>query len=623
VNRLHLPRADQVVLTALAAVASFFTLLSWQGLAESSSVYLVPLFWVCVVTGVLGLALRTFGAPLVAVPLVQALAAFLILNARWASEQSIGGVVPTRESVAELVAVITDGAHQAALWPAPVPPVADEFGALMLAIGIVVVLLVDLLACTLRRVPAAGLPLLAAFTVPVSIVGGVSWVTFAIAALSFTLLLTADQAARLGRWGHTLAPSSREDRAVVDNQPHQVRLGTLWPSATRFAVAGVAIAVFLPALLPQGLDVFGADGPGDGTGEGNSVTLRNPIVSIQRRLNQGVDVPLVTVKTDDPDPGYLRLTVLDDFDGTSWRPSERDIPASQRADGPMPAPPGLAASTPRDEYTSQISVSPTFDSIWLPLPYPTTQVRVAGDWRYGLSTLDLLSTDKGVTTAGLDYAATGDVVHPTAAQMVASPVAPSSIYRNNIDIPSSIPPWILNLAKSVTARGRASSRRRSSCSGTSARTAASPTTPPPARAPASTSSSSSWVSTRAAAAATASSSRRPWRSWPARWASPPGSRWASWSRTGSPTAATSTARTTCTRGPSCTSREPAGPSSSRRRRTRPRPSPPTRRVVCPRPGDEPSIDPSASGSLDDVRPSASLGATPRHPSSRAPPSPTP
>ena len=316
------------------------------------------------------------------------------------------------------------------------------------------VLLVDLLACTLRRVPAAGLPLLAAFTVPVSIVGGVSWVTFAIAALSFTLLLTADQAARLGRWGHTLAPTSREDRAVVDNQPHQVRLGTLWPSATRFAVAGVAIAVITPALLPQGLDVFGSDGPGDGTGEGDSVTLRNPIVSIQRRLNQGVDVPLVTVKTDDPDPGYLRLTVLDDFDGTSWRPSERDIPASQRADGPMPAPPGLDSSTPRNEYTNQISVSPTFDSIWLPLPYPATEVRVAGDWRYGLSTLDLLSTDKGVTTAGLDYAATGDVVRPTAAQMVASPVAPSSIYRNNIDIPSSIPPWILNLAKSVTARGQ-------------------------------------------------------------------------------------------------------------------------------------------------------------------------
>ncbi len=453
-SRLHLPRLDQVVLAALAAAASFFTLVSWQGLAANSSEYLVPLFFVCLVTLAIGLVLRTLGAPLVAVPLAQALVSFLFLNLTWASAESIGGVVPTRDSVAELVKVVTDGSHQAALWPAPVPPVADDFGGLMMAIGIVVVLLVDLLACTLRRVPAAGLPLLAAFTVPVSIVGGVSWVTFAIAALSFTLLLTADQAARLGRWGHTLAPSSHEDKAVVDNQPHQVRLGTLWPSATRFAVAGVAIAVLTPALLPQGLDIFGADGPGEGDGQGDSVTLRNPIVSIQRRLNQGVDVPLVTVETDDPHPSYLRLSVLDEFDGTSWRPSERDIPQSQRAGGQMPAPPGLSPSTPRDEYTSEISVSPTFDSIWLPLPYPATDIRVSGDWRYDINTLDLLSTDKGVTTAGLDYAATGEVVRPTAAQMVAAGVAPSSIYRANVELPSTVPPWIVNLAKSVTARGQ-------------------------------------------------------------------------------------------------------------------------------------------------------------------------
>ena len=453
-NRLHLPRVDQVVLTALAAAASFFTLLSWKGLADDSSSYLVPLFFLCVLTGAVGLALRTLGTTTVVVPLVQTLVAFLLLNHRWATEESLGGWVPTRDSVAQLASAISEGARQAALWPAPVPTAGDSFPALMLGIGIVVVLLVDLLACTLRRVPVAGLPLLAAFTVPVSIVGGVSWVTFAVAALCFSLLLTADQAARLGRWGHTLAPTSRQGGGVVDNQPHQVRLGTLWPSATRFAVAGVALAVITPALLPQGLDLFGnGDGTGDGSQDGDSVTLRNPMVSVQRRLNQGVDVPLVTVKTDDPHPSYLRLTVLDDFDGTAWRPRQRDIPPSQKAGGQMPAAPGLSASTPRDTYTSELEVDSAFESTWLPTPYPATQVRVSGDWRYDLDTLDLLNVDKK-TTAGLEYAAVGQVVHPDPAAMVVAPVAPRSVYADNTDLPSTVPPWIINLAKSVTAQGR-------------------------------------------------------------------------------------------------------------------------------------------------------------------------
>jgi transglutaminase-like putative cysteine protease len=453
VNRLHLPRVDQVVLTALAAAASFFTLVSWKGLADDSSAYLVPLFFTCVLTGALGLALRTLGAALVVVPVTQAIVAFLLLNHLWAAEESLGGFLPTSGSVSELVSVISEGGRQAALWPAPVPTAGDSFPALMLAIGMVVVLLVDLLACTLRRVPVAGLPLLAAFTVPVSIVGGVSWVTFAVAALCFTLLLTADQAARLGRWGHTLAPTSRQDSSVVDNQPHQVRLGTLWPSATRYAVAGVALAVVTPALLPSGLDLFGGNGNGDGAQDGDSVTLRNPMVSVQRRLNQGEDVPLVTVKTDDPHPSYLRLTVLDDFDGTAWRPSQRDIPPSQKASGQMPAAPGLSTSTPRDTYTSEIKVDKAFESTWLPVPYPATQVRVSGDWRYDLDTLDLLNVDKK-TTAGLEYAAVGQVVHPDPAAMVGAPVAPRSIYAANTALPSTVPPWIVNLAKSVTSQGR-------------------------------------------------------------------------------------------------------------------------------------------------------------------------
>ena len=41
--------------------------------------------------------------------------------------------------------------------------------------------------------------------------------------------------------------------------------------------------------------------------------------------------------TTDPDPSYLRIIVLDSFDGAAWRPSGREIPVKQRADGTVTA----------------------------------------------------------------------------------------------------------------------------------------------------------------------------------------------------------------------------------------------------------------------------------------------
>jgi len=451
VNRLHLPRVDQIVLVSLAAASTFFTLLSWDRLAEHSSEFLVPIFWICLVTGAVGLVLRSVGSPLALVPFGQALLALVFLNHLWAAPESLGGWIPTPASLSESILVLSDGARQAAQWPAPVPATANDFPDLMLGIGTVVVLLVDLLACTMRRVPAAGLPLLAAFTVPVSLLGGVSWLTFALAALCFTLLLTADQATRLARWGHTLTPTSQGD--VVDNQPHQVRLGTLWPTATRFAVAGVLIAVFTPVLLPQGLNLFDGEGPGDGSGGNDNVALSNPMVNIQRTLDRGADIDLITVETDDPSPGYLRAAVLDLFDGTTWRPSMRDIPASQRAANGLPQPPGLSPTTPRTTYTSQFEVR-DFRSRWLPIPYPTTTVQAPGDWRYDVDTLDLYSMDEDFTTDGLTYSLTSETVRPEASSMVAAPVAPRSVFAPNTELPSTMPPWVTDLAQSVTERGR-------------------------------------------------------------------------------------------------------------------------------------------------------------------------
>jgi hypothetical protein len=63
------------------------------------------------------------------------------------------------------------------------------------------------------------------------------------------------------------------------------------------------------------------------------------------------------VSTTDPDPGYLRFTSLDEFDGSSWRPSVRDIPPSQRVTSGLSASTGpvLRVRTQRVSYNISIS----------------------------------------------------------------------------------------------------------------------------------------------------------------------------------------------------------------------------------------------------------------------------
>ena len=77
------------------------------------------------------------------------------------------------------------GADAAQSFAAPVPESIPQIYALLIIAGAGTAVLVDFLACGLRRVPLAGLPLLAVYTAPVSILDdGVSWWGFALGAIS-------------------------------------------------------------------------------------------------------------------------------------------------------------------------------------------------------------------------------------------------------------------------------------------------------------------------------------------------------------------------------------------------------------------------------------------------------
>ena len=443
---------DTAVISLVAALTTWVTLLAWAPFSERSSTYLVPLLGLCLLVALSGTLLRTTRLPAVLVLLVQLVVVGLVLHHSWAgAEGALGGWLPTPASLREVGATLAASVDAAQSYPAPVPKSVTAFAPLMVAAGVGTALLVDLIACGLRRAPVAGLPLLAVYTAPVSILdGGVSWLKFAAAGLSFLFLLTCQEESRLARWGQQVGDSGR----VFDTQKTQVSSRAVWSSARKIGFTATGLAVVVPIVVPtMTLGLFEGTGPGSGSG-GDAVSLRNPIVDMRRNLTQGPDLDLVRVTTEDPDPSYLRVTVLDSFDGQTWKPSTRRIPVEQRAAGLIPRPPGLDSAVPRNTYPWTVETRDELRFTWLPAPYPVSSLSAPGDWRYDRETLDFISAADGQLAGGLRYELERIDLELSADDLAAVPPAPAEVFGPNTELPESVPQSVRQLADTVTRGAR-------------------------------------------------------------------------------------------------------------------------------------------------------------------------
>ena len=451
-TRLGLRVPDTALVSLVAGLATWVTLLAWSPFSERPSTFLVPLLGVCLLVAVSGALLRSLRLNALVVLLVQAVVVGLVLHHAWASGRgAVGDWLPTPSSLREVGDVMAAAVDASQSYPAPVPKNVTTFAPLLVLAGAGTALLVDFIACGLRRAPVAGLPLLAVYTAPVSILdGGVSWLKFALAGLCFLFLLTCQEESRLAHWGQQLTGSGR----VFDTQQTRVSSRAVWTSARKIGLTATGLAVVVPVLVPtMSLGLF--DGAGSGGGnDGNSVSLENPIVDMRRDLTQGPDVDVVRVTTDDPEPTYLRTTVLDQFDGETWKQAGRNIPVEQRAEGLVPRPPGLDPRVPRTTYPWTVQVFDTLRSKWLPAPYPVSSLTVSGDWRYDRDTLDFFSFADGQGSAGLRYELDRIELDPTASQLAFAPPAPAEIFGPNVEVPDSVPDSVGELAATVTRGAR-------------------------------------------------------------------------------------------------------------------------------------------------------------------------
>ncbi|WP_109506037.1 transglutaminaseTgpA domain-containing protein [Nocardioides speluncae] len=436
-----------VSLGVAAALTTWVTLFSWRGFLEQPGRFLAPALFGGLLIAATGAVGRWLRLPRMVVPLPQLLVGLLYLNYHVAGEAS-WWMIPNFSSLELCAERIGRSFDTATTYAAPVPTTVPSIVPLLLLGALLFTVLVDTIACTLGRVPLAGLPLLAIYSLPISVLqesvpGGV----FVLSAAGFLTLVFMHESDRVSHWGRPLG--QREHASAASGMlGYQRRSGATQRTAVVVGASATALAIVVPLLIPTfNLSVFKGRGPGSGGGD--NVKIVNPMTDMVRDLKRGPDRLVLTVSTDDPNFDRLRMGSLTSFDGTTWRVGTHDLDDDQRADGDIPDLLGVAPEVPRNEYDYELRATEDLDSTWLPLPLHVTEVDAPGDWYYDPDTLDFMSDDRDETTAGMEWRATGVSLKHDKDSLLNAPPPDARLADEYTKLPNNIPESVEDLARTV------------------------------------------------------------------------------------------------------------------------------------------------------------------------------
>lgn len=417
-------------------------------LVDPATWFVQAAFMVAVLAGVGALGRRVPLARMLTVAL-QAAAGLLMLTVVFASEQALFRLLPGPEVFLRFGELLNEGGEEVARYSVPAP--STDGIRLMLIGGVLVIgLAVDALAVTFRSAAPAGLPLLALYSVAAGLSGGdASWLWFLLAAGGYLVLLLAEGRDRLSQWGRVFggaprAPGTAAAMGAGGTATAPIRSGR------RIGVMALGIALVVPAALPSlNGGLLNSTGAGSGSGlGGGTISAVNPLVSLQDNLNQPEDREALRYRTNAESTQnlYLRIMALDDFDGTSWRFSQRSV---EDVPDRLPSPPGLRGDVATNEIKTSISAANWYRQNYLPMPYPASEVDIEGRWRFEPSGRTLVG-DRGETTRGAQYQVSSLLVEPTREQLAAAPKAPASLVREYTKVPDNLPEEVAATAREVT-----------------------------------------------------------------------------------------------------------------------------------------------------------------------------
>ncbi|MFJ3230279.1 transglutaminaseTgpA domain-containing protein [Streptomyces sp. NPDC086787] len=433
----------------LAVCAAAATLLASCALLPlvDKSIWLVQAaFLVAVQTGV-GAATRRVPLARPLTIAAQALVTLMLLTLFFAREYAVLGLVPGPDAVQHLGDLLRQGSQDVNTYAIPAP-LSDGIRLMLIGGVLLIGLLVDALAVTFRSAAPAGLPLLAMYSVAAGLSdGGTDWLWFLAAAGGYLMLLRAEGRDRLSQWGRVFAGAPRGPGEKAADAVAPVRTGR------RIGAVALGAALVVPLVLPSmhgGLldSTAGGVGSGNGNGNGGTISAVNPLVSLHDSLNVEQDRQVLSLRTstDDISDLYLRIVSLDDFDGVTWKPSQRhvvDVPDT------FPAPVGLSPDVKRTTVKTTVSAADWYAQDWLPMPYPPSGVRIGGKWRYEPAGMTLVG-DHGQNTQGATYQVTSLEVRPTAKQLAEAPPASDTFNAEFTDVPDTLPPVVAATARKVT-----------------------------------------------------------------------------------------------------------------------------------------------------------------------------
>ncbi|MEU3830958.1 DUF3488 and transglutaminase-like domain-containing protein [Streptomyces sp. NPDC029080] len=375
----------------------------------------------------------------------QVLVTLVLLTLMFARRHAIAGLLPGPDTFRYFAELLRQGTDDVGRYAIPAP-VTDGIKLMLIGGALLIGLLVDVIAVTLRTAAPAGLPLLALYSVAAGLSdGGAEWLWFLVAAAGYLTLLLAEGRERLAQWGRVFGGAPRGPGTPETGAVAPVRTGR------RIGAVALGVALVVPLALPSmhgGLLEAAGTGVGAGNGSGTISTV-NPLVSLRDNLNTNDDRQVLSLRTstDDISDLYLRIVSLDDFDGTTWTPAQRHVVA---VPDKLPTPTGLGAGVRRSPVRTTVTAADTYAQNWLPMPYPPSDVQVDGRWRYEPVGMTLLG-DHGQTTRGKTYQVTSLDVQPTAEQLSAAPQPPAGLRSEYTKVPSSLPAVVARTAREITA----------------------------------------------------------------------------------------------------------------------------------------------------------------------------
>ncbi|MGH3471428.1 MAG: transglutaminase TgpA family protein [Nocardioidaceae bacterium] len=392
----------------------------------------------------IGVGLRQLRAPSLVAALVQLVVVVEILGLSYGGHAKFW-VIPTAGSFDEISAKIRHGIDIANRFAAPTPETAGLTLLVVFLIAVVAVL-VDYLVAGIGRVPLAGLPLLALYTVPAAALPhGIPALAFLPGAIAYIVLLMTAERDRLAHWGRFVA------RGTTALASDSLDASALSASGRRIGLAALVLAVGVPVLLPG--FTSGIFHGGNGIGPGSKVlSFGDPMVSLAHSLQQPRAENLLAVSSR-VEPEYLRMVVLDKPGPDAWTVNGVNLGDTISTASQLPAPIGQNVDVPASLHQMSITPLASFpkDSAWLPVPYDMSSTDVdSASWGFVPSDSTVVATRVGAASVLPPYDAHYGLVDPSEAQLENASPPPLDIVRKFGTVPSSVPYVITQTAAQVT-----------------------------------------------------------------------------------------------------------------------------------------------------------------------------